>query len=184
MPIFAKTKLTIHENCLDFVPGSPYPGIGYMKFEYKGPNPQNIYPKMRELFVSVWSIDPSELQERDFFWDRRQAEEKFNVVFEMVKDLDNFSFIQVMITLKGTTSPSKDFGKEGTASIRVEAKLRTEYPQDTLWQRNPFYEMARAFYHKYLYEERRKKYKEQCRVDVIRLLEEIKNFLNLLPKSV
>lgn len=184
MPIFARTKLIIHENCIDFAPGSPYPGLGYMKLDYKGPNPQNIYTKMRELFVTIWKIDPHELQERDFSWDRSKAEEKFRVTFDMVKDLDIFNFIQVIVTLDGMTAPSKDFGKEGSASIRIEARLRTEYPQDTLWQRSIFYEFFRKIYHDYIMKETRVKYKNQCRTDVIRFVEEVKTFLNLLPKSV
>ena len=184
MPIFARTKLVIHDDCLSPAPGSPYPGLPFVTLNYRGPNPQKIYHKIKELFVTIWKIDPHELQERDFKWDISKGEEKFSVTFDMVKDLDRFSFIQVVVSLKGNARPSKEFGKEGSATIKVEGKLRTEYPQDTFWQRNILYEMVRIFLHRVFYEEKRKKYKEECRANLIRFLEELKSFLNMLPKSV
>jgi len=183
MPIFARAKLVIHDDCLSPAPGSPYPGLPYTTLEYKGPNPQKIYHKIKELFVTIWKIDPHELQERDVSWDRSKGEEKFRVTFDMIKDLDVFSFIQVTVELSGSAKPSKEFGSEGSATLRIEGKLRTEYPQDTLWQRSLLYEMFRVFYHRVIYEGRRKKYLEDCRTDILRFIQEIKSFLNVLART-
>ncbi|MDI6798789.1 MAG: hypothetical protein QMD12_02215 [Candidatus Aenigmarchaeota archaeon] len=182
MPIFARTKLVIHDDCLAPVRGGPLPGVPYIILNYTGPNPQNLYHKIKELLISVWKVEASEVQERDFSWDRSRGEEKFRVTFDMIKDKDNFSFVQVIVRLEGEAKPSREFGKEGTATIRVEGRLRTEYPQDTLWQRSLLYEMARVFYHRVIYEERRKKYLEECRTDITKFLSEIKSFLAILSK--
>lgn len=178
MPIFARAKLVIHDDCLA-PPGNPV-----ISLNYKGPNPQNLYKKIKELIFTIWKADAADLQEREFVWDRSAAEEKFSVRFDMVKDLDRFTFVQILITLSGNARHSRQFGREGEATIKIEGRIRTEYPQDTLWQRSLIYEMFRVFYHKVIYEESRKKYKNQCRQDIFRLQEEIKSFLNLLPKGI
>ena len=182
MPIYARAKLVIHENCLEPVQGSPHPGPGFIDIKYTGPNPQNLYPKIKELFFNIWKIDIHELQEKDILWDRSRGEERFRVTFDMIKDKDNFSFIQVLVRLTGEARPSKEFGKEGTASIRIEGRIRTEYPQDTLWQRSLLYEMARVFYDRVIYTERRKKYVQECRTELSMLLSEIKSFLAILAE--
>jgi hypothetical protein len=178
MPVFARTKLLIHDDCL-----SP-PGVPYITLDYSGPNPQNIYKKIRELFASIWKVGEDEIQEREVSWDRTAASEKFRVRFEVVKDMDVFSFILIMVDLSGEAKHSRQFGKEGTARIRIETALRTEYPQDTIWQRSLLYEMFRVFYHKLIYQDMRKKYLRQCKEETLRMHEELKSFLNLLPKSV
>jgi hypothetical protein len=95
--------------------------------------------------------------------------------------MDTFSFVQIIIDLSGESKPSKEFGKEGSATIRITGRMRTEYPQDTVWQRSLLYEMFRVFYHRVIYDERRMKYKEQCRTWILQMQEEIKSFLNILP---
>jgi hypothetical protein len=180
MPIFARTKLMLHEDCL-VVAGSPIPGVPYATLNYTGPNPQKLYEKVRDIFATVVKFDPTELQERDFTWDRTGGVDKFKVTFDLVKDMDTFSFVQIIIDLSGESKPSKEFGKEGSATVRITGRMRTEYPQDTVWQRSLLYEMFRVFYHRVIYDERRMKYKEQCRTWILQMQEEIKSFLNILP---
>lgn len=177
MPVFARTKLMIHEDCL-----AP-PGAPFVIINYSGPNPQNIYPQIKKLFGTIFKAAESELQERNFFWDRSGAVEKFGVTFDMIRDLDAFSFMQIIVDLSGEAKPSKEFGKEGSATIRIDGRIRTEYPQDTLWQRSLLYEMFRVFYHRVIYEEKRRKYKEQCREMISGFQTHLKSFLNILPKS-
>ena len=178
MPVFARTKLLIHDDCL-----AP-PGTPYITLEYTGPNPQNIYKKIKELLMTIWKVGPDEIQERDVSWDRSSALEKFKVRFELVKDMDTFSFMMVTVSLSGEAKFSRQFGREGKATITIESALRTEYPQDTIWQRSLFYELFRVLYHKLIYEDTRKRYLKQCKEETLRLQEELKTFLNLLPKSV
>ena len=42
MPIFARTKLLIQENCFDFTGPE-------MMFKYRGPDPQLAYSKIKEF---------------------------------------------------------------------------------------------------------------------------------------
>jgi len=176
MPIFARAKLLIHDDCL--IPAAPHAII-----EYKGPNPQNLYKKVKELLVSVWRVDPGDVQEREFTWDRSAAGEKFKVRFEAIKDLDTFSFYYITLSLSGEAKHSREFGREGSARIEIDPRLRTEYPQDTIWQRSLFYEMLRMLWHKMIYQGTRLRYLQECRELAEKFHEEIKSFLNLLPKS-
>jgi hypothetical protein len=176
MPIFVRTKLQIHDDCLE-------PGLIRLILNYNGPNPQNIYKKVKELFVSIWKAEPSEIQEKNFSWDRSAGTEKFSMDFEVVKDKDRYTYMLIEVSLSGEAKPSKEFGKEGTARIQISGAIKTEYPQDSMWQRSIFYEMFRIFYHKVIYEDTRKKFLEECTSSLTTLQEELKSFLNLLPKS-
>lgn len=175
MPVFARAKLMIEDDCLT-------PGVTWLTLNYTGPNPQLLYRKTKELILTIWRSDLNELQEKDFAWDRSGGGEKFNVRFELTKDLDTWSYLRIVVDLNGEARPSKEFGKEGTATVRIDPRLKTEYPQDTIWQRSLFYDMFRTFYHKIIYGDLRKKYKEQCRHDSMVLQERLKEFLNLIPK--
>ena len=183
MPVFARTKLVIHEECLEVAPGSPLPGRSYIKLNYSGPNPQNIYYQLKKIFTTLFKIREDEIIEREFNWDRSKPEETLHTQLEYIKDMDKFTFIQIRVTLDAKIRPSENFGKEGEATIKIEGWLRTEYPQDTLWQRSLIYEIFRTFFHKVLYKSTRKKYKEECVSLINQLQAEIKEFLNLLPRS-
>jgi hypothetical protein len=174
MPVFARTKLLLHDYCF-------YP-VPYATFNYSGPNPQKAYEYLKKLFVTILNVDEREIQEREFKWDRSGEEESFHIQWEIIKDLDTFSFQYVSISLDGKARVSKQFGKEGTIKIRVEPRIRTEYPQETVWQRSLIYEMFRVFYHRVIYDNTRKKYIENCRAEMGRFNEEMRSFFNLLPR--
>lgn len=176
MPIFTRTKLQIHDDCLT-------PGMPVLSISYNGPNPQNVYKKIKELFMTIWKVEPSEIQEKNISWDRSSASEKFSMGIEVTKDLDRYSYMVISVDLSGDVKPSKQFGKEGFVSIKIKGAVKTEYPQDTTWQRSIFYEMFRVFYHKAIYQDIRSKYIQDCNSSLMSFQEEIKSFLNLLPKS-
>ena len=180
MPIFARAKLVIHDDCLAPAPGSPFPGKPQLILSYKGPNPQRIYPEIKRLISTAFKIDEKDIQEKQFSWDRSSTEEKFSVELEGVKDIDRFSYIVVTVKIKGRAKPSKEFGKEGEVNVTFDAILRTEYPQDTLWQRSLFYELFRMLFHKLIYREKRRLYLDECKNMCLRFQAEIKNFFNLL----
>jgi len=176
MPVFARTKLLISDDCL-----KP-PGASALTLRYAGPNPQNIYEKAKEIATTVWALEPGSMQEKEVNWDRTGLGEKFTVKIEITKDLDLFSFMLVRMDIDGSSKPSREFGKEGDVTLKIETIIRTEYPQDTIWQRSIFYEFWRVLYHRLIYDEARKKYIYECKESTLRFQEELKSFLNLLPK--
>jgi hypothetical protein len=181
MPIFARTKLVISEDCLE-VPGSPFQGKKFLTLEYSGPNPQAAYYQAKKILSQVTKVPEGEIVERDFTWKKEGEEESFSVSFDVIKDMDRFSFIQLGVSMKGKVKPSKEFGKEGNVTINIEGTLRTEYPQDTLWEKSLIYELFRTFYHRFIYEGTRKKYKQECVNLMNQIYTNLKEFFNILPR--
>ena len=175
MPVFARAKLLIEEQCLTYRPR--------MTFSYTGPNPQNAYKKLISILVDDIRVPRENLQEKGFTWDRTGPEEKFQARFEVVKDFDKFTYLFMEITLRGSVKPSKEFGKEGNVNFTLGGIVRTEYPQDSMWERSFIYEMFRMFYHRMFYHDRTKNYVSQCRDWMMIIQDEMKSFFNLLQKS-
>lgn len=174
MPVFARTKLMIHDDCLVPVP--------YLTLKYSGPNTDKSYEYIRKLFFTLFNVTEKEIQEREYSWDRSKEPETFHVRWEIIKDLDQFSFMHIVVNLDGDAKRSKEFGKEGSITVGIEGRLRTEYPQETIFQRSLFYEMFRVFYHRVIYDSTRKRYLEECRAVCGRFNDELKSFFNLLPR--
>ncbi len=169
MPVLARSKVVIEEPCLR---------TPTVSFEYKGPNPQEIYKKIKKLIPVVFKIDEHEIEERNFLWDRSSSEEKFRTTFNFIKEFDQENYAEINIHLEGKARPSKDFGKEGEAKVTVDAKVRTEYPHETLTQRIIF-----GIYRRMLggvHAKRRAEYRKRCSELVSTFCEELKSFLNIL----
>jgi len=174
MPVFARTKLLIEDRCITYRPR--------LTFTYTGPNPQKAYNKLIAVLVDDLKIPRENVQEKVFNWDRTGKVERFNASIEVVKDFDKFSYMDLDIKLSGSVKPSKEFGKEGSVTIVLEGIVRTEYPQDTMWERSFIYEIFRSFYHKVFYQDKRKRWVSQCRDWMLYIQNEMKAFFNLLPK--
>jgi hypothetical protein len=172
MPVFARRKLIIVEDVL-----APYGITPILTLEYKGPNPQLIYHEIRKLVQLIFKAEEEELQEKELFWDRTRAEERFKINFELIKDLDIYTYLRLQIALTGFSKPSKEFGREGAATIEIRGRVHAEYPQDTIGQR-----LFGTFYIKWRHERKRREYIESCRTAIQQLHRELRSFLNLLPR--
>jgi hypothetical protein len=176
MPIFARTKLVIHDYCLE-----PYRRI---HLSYTGPNPQLSVEKARQLLAEIFKVKEEEIQERKFKWDRSGKVETFEIEWNLVKDLDKFSYEFIEFEMSGEVRPSEEFGKEGSVKISMRGAIRTEYPQDTIWQRSIIYEIIRVLFHKIVYQPKRKEYILECREKMMTFQDQLKQFFNILPKRV
>jgi hypothetical protein len=67
MPVFARTKLMLHEDCLSPAVGSALPGIPYLMMTYTGPNPQRLYDKIKEILFNCPEARPRR-NARERFW--------------------------------------------------------------------------------------------------------------------
>ncbi len=176
MPVFARTKLVMEEPCITLRPR--------LEFTYSGPNPQDAYEKLIDIMITVMKVSRENIQEKKFVWERTKIPETFEAGMEVIKEFDKFSYMQLSISMKGSVQPSKEFGKEGSVSIVMEGYVRTEYPQDSMWERSFFYEAFRMFYHKIFYQDQRKKYIDTCRDWMLTLQNELKSFFNILPRAM
>jgi len=174
--VFARSKILIHDYCLEEKPVA-------LTLSYNGPNPQLAVKKYIELLKLVFKVGDSEVQEKIFNWDRSGKEEKFEIEFELRKDMDKISYLWIQGTLEGTIRPSEEFGKEGNIRINIRGAVRAEYPQDTIWEKSIVYEFFRVLYHKILYVSAWEKYMADCREMLRLFIEEMKAYLNLIQKT-
>jgi len=164
--VFARSKLTMEDNCFE-----EEPGVVEMKFV--GPNVTKIYKKMYESMKNVFRCSDADIQETEYSWGKSERGDKFSVRWWMHKDMDIFSYFYISFQLSGEGTD-----KAGSAKIAVRGLLRTEYPQDTVWQRSLFYEMLRTFWHRAFYHRKREEYAEECRHSVILFERKMKEFFH------
>ena len=154
--VFARTKLVLEDNCFEEEPG-------VVTIRLVGPNMTKVYNYAYELLKNVFNVSDSHIQETLYQWGKSKDTDKFSVTWWLHKDLDPFSYFYVRIRVKGQGGE----GKIGNAMVEIRGLLRSEYPQDTVWQRSLFYEMMRTFWHRIFYHKKREEYAEECRHSVV-----------------
>jgi hypothetical protein len=170
--VFARSKLVLEDNCFIEEPGS-------VSATLIGPNVKTLYKKMYEAMKTVFSVSDANIQEADYKWGKSEKGDKFKVRWWMHKDMDLFSYLYIRFDLSGQGDE-----KNGSATIGVRGLLRSEYPQDTVWQRSLFYEMIRTFWHRVFYHRKREEFAEECRHSTILFMNRMKEFFQQLQGSV
>jgi hypothetical protein len=170
MPVFARTKLMIQEDCYHDKPERPM-------IKYVGPNAMNLYYKAYELIKAVFRVSDSDIEEERYNWSKGEKD-KFKVRWFVHKDLDAYTYIYIRVDVSASGDE-----KMGTAGIKIKPVMRTEYPQDTLWQRSLFYEMTRMFWHRAFYHEKREQYAEECRSMLITFQRQMNEFFKQMREA-
>ncbi|UCD07027.1 MAG: hypothetical protein JSW41_04300 [Candidatus Aenigmatarchaeota archaeon] len=169
--VFARTKILMQDNCYEEEPGE-------VQMRYVGPNPQKLYDKMWELMKSIFNVPDSAIQEERYNWGKGEKVEKFRVAWLLHKDMDAFSYIYVKTSLSGEGDE-----ESGNATITIKPYMRTEYPQDTVWQRSLFYEMLRMIWHNTFYSRKRDEYTAECRHLTVYLQRRVLDFFRELRET-
>jgi len=157
---WARTKLLIHDDLLR--------PLNKMNLRFAGKNPEKFYKEIYNLILVTFRVPEHSIQEKDFSWTKGEKE-KFSITWSVNKDLDKFSYYWMEINLRGEVS-----GGVGKVTIVVDAALRTEYPQDTFWQRSLIYEIGRMFWHTVFYSSRRDEYLKEGRRMLSQFLDSLK----------
>ncbi len=147
--VWARTKLMIHDDLLRPLPR--------MTIKFTGPNPEKFYKEIYNLVVTIFRVPEHSIQEKEFNWNKGDPE-KFSAKWEVNKDLDKFSYYWLSIELSGEVSKG-----HGKADMSIEGALRTEYPQDTMFQKSLPYEFLRMFWHTTFYNTKRDEYLREGR---------------------
>ena len=155
--VWARTKLMIHDDLL-----KPLPRVS---MKYEGPNPKKFYKEIYNLMLITFRVSE---QEKEFHWSKTDPE-KFKIKWEMNKDLDKFSYYVVEVSLQGESSKSS-----GRVNIQIDGALRTEYPQDTMWQKSLIYEFLRMIWHTTFYSSKRDEYMREGRLLLSSFINEIR----------
>jgi hypothetical protein len=148
--VYARTKMLLQDNCFPKDPGD-------VTLRYVGPHTPKLYQRFYDILKSVMNVPDSAIQEERFNWGKGVTE-KYKVSWFVHKDVDQFTYIYFKIAISAEGDE-----KVGNANITIKPYLRTEYPQDTLWQRSLFYEFLRTFWHRMFYHKRREEYNEECK---------------------
>lgn len=141
-----------------------------LKVDYAGPNPFKICLQAHGILVKFFEVEKKDVWEREFRWDISSDPHNFHARFFVQKKIDDKSEIFGEVVMEGQ-QPS-DPAKNGTVSILISGKVRTNYPLDTAFKRLPMYRGIIWFYHFIFYDSVRKGYLKLC-----------KNFLNDLTKE-
>lgn len=147
--VISRTKLLIHDDLL-----KPRPR---MTISFTGTHPERFYHEIPKLLATVFRVGEEAIQEKKYYWSKGEPE-KFKISWEVNKDLDKFSFYWIVIDFEGTVSKGS-----GSASIVIEGALRTEYPQDTVWEKSILHEFLRLLWHKTVYFSKRDEYLKEGR---------------------
>jgi len=169
--VFARSKLTLEDNCFIEEPGG-------VSMRFVGPNVTKIYNKMYDTMKAVFRVSDADIQETDYSWGKTDTGDKFKVRWWLHKDMDLFTYLYIRFDLAGEGTTEL-----GNAKIAVRGLIRSEYPQDTLWQRSLFYEMMRTFWHRVFYHRKREEYAEECRHSTVLFMNKIKEFCNQLKNN-
>ena len=145
-----------------------------VKIDYKGPNPFNIYFRLRDIIKRVFDVKDVDIWEREFRWD---VPGKFFIRIYVYKPLDKTSYILAQIILQGA-QPS-DPSKPGELNIRISGKLRTDFKMMVGFQKTALYRNLIRLYHTLFYRETRKAYLEMCTKYLTTLVEELKRSLGI-----
>ncbi|MBU0953332.1 MAG: hypothetical protein KKA90_02845 [Nanoarchaeota archaeon] len=169
--VFARAKLLMEDQCFDEDPGT-------VEIKLIGPDLQTMYQKCYDLLKSVFNVPDADIQETNYSWGKSEKGDKFKVRWWLHKDLDLFSYFYIRFELAGEGNE-----KQGNLMVRIRGLLRTEYPQDTLWQRSLFYEMLRVFWHRIFYHRRREIYAEECRHGIVLYQKKVKALFTKLTEK-
>jgi hypothetical protein len=146
---WARTKLMIEDDLLRPLPA--------MSIKFSGQNPERFYKEIYNLLQVSFRLSEDSIQEKDFQWTKGETE-KFKISWEINKDLDKFSYYFITVGLSGESSKGS-----GKVEVEVDGVLRTEYPQDTYWQKSLLYEILRMFWHTTFYTSKRDEYSREGR---------------------
>jgi hypothetical protein len=149
----------------------------YVRIVYNGPNPFQVYQSSYAIFRKVMEIDPADYQEREFRWDITGDPRDFYVRVIVQKNLDARSSIYFEIIMQGKqpTDPSQN----GTLTILIGAKLKTEYALNTPFQQSSFYRALLWLYNRFFYFGVRRRYIKMCNDWITNIVKAYRKLLKL-----
>lgn len=169
--VWARTKLLIWEYIFE--------PVKEIVINFSGKHPETFYKKVNELIRTVFNVPDAYIQEKTYTWEKGDNSEKFEIDWEVNKILDTFTYFNIEVSLKGFSSNGV-----GKVTVKIKPNMITEYPQDTIWQRNILYEMVRKFYHKFFYQKKRMEFLNFGKELVVSFESGIKHYAESLGNKV
>jgi hypothetical protein len=166
--VWAKSKLMIQDDLL-----RPKTKVS---LTFRVPYAERFYKEVPLILLNAFRASEHEIEEKTMAWDTSDNG-KFAGEWELYKEIDKYSFYAIRVKLSGQK------GDKGTAKLMLEGWLRTEYPQDTVWQRSLLYEFMRMFWHTSFYAPKHLKYLSEGRRLMGLLIEDLKRLSHALENK-
>jgi len=160
MPLPVRTKLVIAEDLL-----RPRASI---VLQYAGPEPERFYSEIPKLLQTIFRTPEGAIQEKNLTVSHGETK-KLSCAWELVKDLDRFSYYNINVKLSLTSSKGV-----GNASISIDGALKTEYPQETYFEKTILYEFLRMLYTRFFYASKREEYYKEGQRLISQFVDELK----------
>lgn len=147
------------------------------------PNPQSVYPEIKEILISRCSISPNDINE-DVYEHKKGTPEKIHIILKASKQKDKYTSInyKLDINMNLRRINKKEIKFVGDIDIEISGKVETVYPQKTALQKSILWDAFRGFYEKVIYGDLKDEYMESCKKSIIKLRDGIQSYFNLLPK--
>ena len=149
---------------------------------YSGPNIKQIVSKGPDILKGAMMITGTRTYIDEYYVDRTDPN---NVVFHIfwhgIRGFDHRTDMWGWVRIKhGVLRP------DGSGSLRIEfyGKLVTAWEKRTFLQRTPFYELLRRIYTYIWYDNRRRKFLEQCKEYQQDMVRRAKELIKLMETAV
>jgi len=156
-----------------------------LRIDFKGPRPFRFYAEIVMILRDILEIRKMHVWEREFRWDLPELHGGVAKFFYRViaqKKYDAWTTAYFELIFQG--SQPSDPEKEGEMIISITPKLRTEMPEDTVWQRSAIYKGLRWFYFRTFYSNARRILLGKCIHGTESIVERLKTLLGISPVAI
>jgi hypothetical protein len=152
-----------------------------LRIDFKGHNPFRFYSQIVMILRDILEIRTFHVWQREFRWDFSGEPAKFFYKVIALKPWDNWTKSYFELVFQGT-QPS-DPNKDGELVIFISPKLRTEIPQNTIWQRSQIYKGLRWLYFRMFYNNARRILLGKCIHNTERIVDKLKSIYGMIPEK-
>ena len=155
----------------------------YIELQYKGPDPMGVYHKLDLLLRKIWELKGTQMNEPDFRWDTTSDPRPFFIHVFVEKAMDKWTGYRVDVKMQG--SQPTDPTKPGVLRIEIHGWIETKF--DGASEKPINKQLFRLFYwpyHVMYYAPRRRRYIEWHRRRIDRLVQEIREILQIPARPI
>ncbi len=152
-----------------------------LTLNYAGPNPLNVYNKIRTILMRTIGVKREHIWERDFRWDITADPRGFFIRMYVNKKMDARTAILFELIFQG--KQPVDPNKNGTLTMGINARIYTDYSLDSTFQQSVFYRSLLRVWYMLFYNEVRRGMLDECGKLIDEVLMKVRSELGLETKG-
>lgn len=147
------------------------------------PDPQDAYNELIDILIMRNTFPRGLINEEVYEHEQDGDTHVIHSEVEAEKPFDQYSsvIIEFELDIEMTPVRGEEFDYVGDIDLLIEGNVRTEYPQETTFQKSIIGHAFRVFYEKFLYGDVQEIYMQKCNKYVRRLRDGIKSYFDMLP---